>query len=66
MDCYYARDWAGALAKFRQSAELEPNIPGKTPGVSSNPSLVYQEITAHWQIEPPPDNWGGEYVMKEK
>jgi len=63
---YYARDWDGALAKFRQSAELEPNVPGKTPGVSSNPSTVYLDITAHYQHEPPPENWDGTYVMKEK
>ncbi|MDD3180150.1 MAG: adenylate/guanylate cyclase domain-containing protein, partial [Opitutaceae bacterium] len=44
LDCYYARDWDGAIALFGQSARLEPNIPGRTPGVVSNPSLVYMEI----------------------
>ena len=63
---YYARDWDGALALFAQSRELEFNIPGKTPGVVSNPSLVYLGITEHYKHEPPPENWDGVYVMKEK
>lgn len=63
---YYERDWDGALARFEQSKELEPNQPGKTPGVTSNPSLVYLGITEHAKHEPPPENWGGVYVMKEK
>jgi adenylate cyclase len=63
---YYARDWAGALALFARSKLLEPNIPGQTPGVVSNPSLTYLDITAHYQHEPPPENWDGVYVMKEK
>lgn len=66
MERYYARDWDGALALFRQSRDLEFNVPGKTPGVSSNPSLVYLDITEHYKHEPPPDNWDGVYVMKEK
>jgi adenylate cyclase len=34
--------------------------------VKSNPSLVYLDITAHYRAEPPPANWDGVYVMKEK
>ena len=63
---YRARDWDGAIALFRQSAELEPNVPGKTPGVAANPSLVYVEIASHCKIAPPPESWDGVYVMKEK
>ena len=63
---YFARDWAGAIALFEQSALLEPNIPGKTPGVVNNPSLVYLSITRHCQAEPPPENWDGVYHMTEK
>lgn len=63
---YYARDWERALGRFRQSERLEPNQPGKTPGVSSNPSLVYMGITEHYKHEPPPADWDGVYVMKEK
>jgi adenylate cyclase len=63
---YHARDWDGALAKFKESAGLEPNQPGKTPGVKSNPSLVYQEIVAQMKAAPPDEKWDGVYVMKEK
>jgi adenylate cyclase len=63
---YYARDWDGALALFAQSRDLEANVPGVTPGVMSNPSLVYLDITADYRREPPPENWDGVYVMKEK
>lgn len=64
---YYARDWAGALALFAQSRELEPNVPGKTPGVVSNPSLVYLDrVVPEAMEEPPAGDWDGRYVMKEK
>ncbi len=63
---YYDRDWAGALELFRRGADLEPNLPGKTPGVVSNPSLVFQGIVEHYLTDPPPEGWNGVYVMKEK
>ena len=63
---YYERDWDGAMALFRQSQELEPNQPGKTPGVKTNPSLVYLEITEGYKQEPPPADWDGVYIMTEK
>jgi adenylate cyclase len=63
---YYARDWERALALFAQSSELELNVPGKTPGVASNPSLVYIGITEQYKLVPPPENWDGVYVMTEK
>ncbi len=63
---HYARDWDGALALFAKSRELEFNVPGKTPGVVSNPSLVYLEITTHYKESPPPDHWDGVFIMKEK
>lgn len=66
LDCHYRRDWEGALAFFNQSKELEPNQPGVTPGVSSNPSLVYIKIVGRYQIAPPAEGWEGEYVMTEK
>ena len=46
--------------------ELEPNQPGKTPGVKTNPSLVYIGIAEDYKLEPPADGWDGVYVMKEK
>ncbi len=63
---HFARDWDGAIALFQQSAKIEPNIPGQTPGVVSNPSLVYIGITEHYKEEPPPEPWDGVYHMKEK
>ncbi len=66
LECYYRRDWAGAKSRFEQSSRLEPNQPGRTPGVSSNPSLVYLEIIEDYQDTPPPNDWDGVYVMKEK
>ena len=63
---YYARDWPGAVADFRRSCELEPNQPGKTPGVKNNPSLVYIGIAEQYAKSPPPENWEGVYVMTEK
>jgi adenylate cyclase len=67
LEKYYARDWAGAAALFAQSRDLEPNIPGQTPGVVSNPSLVYLEkILPETLEEPPSADWDGRYVMKEK
>lgn len=63
---YYERDWDGALAYFAQSAELEPNQPGVTPGVRTNPSRVYRDIIAQYKISPPPEVWEGEYVLRTK
>lgn len=66
LECHYKRDWAGALELFNQSAALEPNQPGVTPGVRTNPSRVYIDIVRVYQIAPPPENWDGEYVMTSK
>lgn len=63
---YHARDWQGALDGFGRSAELEPNQPGKTPGVKTNPSLVYSGIARKHLAAPPPPDWDGAYVMTEK
>ncbi|MDO8539372.1 MAG: adenylate/guanylate cyclase domain-containing protein [Opitutaceae bacterium] len=63
---YYAREWDAAIALFSQSAELEPNQPGKTPGVKTNPSHVYTSIAEDYKISPPAEGWDGVYVMKEK
>ncbi len=62
---YYSRDWDGAIAQFQQSAQLEPNVPEKTPGVRSNPSLVFLQTCQHYKAQPPPENWSGTYVMRE-
>jgi adenylate cyclase len=66
LEKYYARDWPGAIAGFQQSAELEPNQPGKTPGVKNNPSLVYLDIVDECLTTPPPEPWDGVRHMTEK
>jgi adenylate cyclase len=64
---YYARDWDAALALFAKSNVLEPNQPGKTPGVVSNPSLVYlTRVVEETRAEALPSDWDGRYVMHEK
>ena len=63
---YYARDWDGALDLFEQSAQIEPLVLGKAPGVKGNPSTIYINICHEYKKNPPPDNWDGVYVMHEK
>ncbi len=63
---YYARDWDGALALFAQSRDLEPCVPGRSPGVSSNPSIVYLDHVAKVKLAPPPPDWDGVFIMAEK
>jgi len=66
LEQYYRGNWDAATAMFEQSARLEPNQPGRTPGVSGNPSLVYLEIVESYRLAPPAADWDGVYVMKEK
>jgi adenylate cyclase len=63
---YLAQDWDGAEALFKRSAELEPNQPGKTPGVHGNPSLTLIGRCHYMREHPPAGTWEGVYVMKEK
>lgn len=64
--CYQARDWDGALERFAASAKLEPNQPGITPGVTTNPSLLYQKLVLQLRADPPAADWNGAYTMTEK
>jgi adenylate cyclase len=66
LEKFYARDWDRAVSFFKQSVALEPNQPGRTPGVKENPSLVYVGLVEHYKIAPPPPDWDGRYVMTEK
>jgi adenylate cyclase len=66
MTKYYAQDWEGALACFARSELLEPNVPGKTPGVTSNPSLVFRDRVRQFQETPPAAHWDGVHVAKDK
>jgi adenylate cyclase len=63
---YLAQDWGGAEALFKRSAALEPNQPGKTPGVEGNPSLTLIKRCHVMREHPPGPGWKGDYVMKEK
>ncbi len=63
---YYAQEWDAAIALFQQSSPLEPNQPGVTPGVKTNPSLVCIGIAEKYKIEPPAPGWDGRYIMTEK
>lgn len=64
---YYARDWDGAIELFTKSSALEPNQPGKTAGVSSNPSLEYiRKVVPETRAEQHSSDWDGRYVMHEK
>lgn len=66
LDKHYALDWDGAQACLEQSKEIEPNMPGVTPGVTKNPSMVYLDIVAGYRVNPPPEGWDGVHVMTEK
>jgi adenylate cyclase len=66
IECYLAQDWTGAEAEFTRSAALEPNQPGKTPGVESNPSLSLLARCRYMRDHPPAAGWDGVHVMKEK
>jgi adenylate cyclase len=63
---YHERDWDAARALFVQSGELETHLPGRSPGVSNNPSMVYQELTAKLKQTPPPADWEGVFTMSDK
>jgi adenylate cyclase len=63
---YFARDWDGAIAAFDRSEALEPNRPGQSPGVSTNPSLFFGERARYHKLNPPPKDWNGVYAMSEK
>jgi adenylate cyclase len=66
LERYQQRDWDGAIARFRQSAALEPEAAGKLASAPSNPSLVYIEIAECYKVQPPPADWDGSYLMTEK
>ncbi len=63
---YLEQDWDGAESFFNRSAQLEPNQPGKTPGVEGNPSLTLIQRCQQMRVHPPTAGWDGVYVMKQK
>ena len=63
---YQAMDWDAAERCFTQSADLETNQPGVTPGTETNPSPVMISRCQKLRIHPPETGWSGVYVMKNK
>jgi adenylate cyclase len=63
---YLAQDWDVARTFFERSSAVEPNIPGKTPGVESNPSIVMVDRCDYMKQHPPGAGWDGVYTMKSK
>jgi adenylate cyclase len=63
---YQVQDWDGAAAYFQRSSLIERQIPGVTPGVESNPSLVMIERCAEMSANPPGADWDGVYTMQSK
>jgi adenylate cyclase len=62
---YVAQDWDGAEALFLRSSKLEPNQPGKSPGVKSNPSLVFIGLCNSLRADPPGPDWNGVFILKQ-
>jgi adenylate cyclase len=62
---YYDQNFEDAIELFRQSARLEPNQPD-TPGISTNPSLIFIERCEYMMKNPPGRDWDGVYVMRQK
>jgi len=66
IDRYLGQDWDAASRHFVASAPLEPNLPGQTPGVETNPTLVMVKRCEELKHRPPGPNWDGTFVMKSK
>lgn len=66
LEAYFQRDWDRARDLFERSADLEPNQPGKTPGVTTSPSLIMMARCLSMKENPPEADWDGVYVMKTK
>ena len=63
---YLAQDFDGAIALSKKSHELEPNVPGRDPGVESNPSLWLASRCEYMKEHPPGEGWDGVFKMKDK
>ena len=66
MDLYLAQDFDGAIAMSKQTHALEPNVPGRDPGVESNPSLWLASRCEYMKEHPPGEGWDGVFKMKDK
>ncbi|MFK7828030.1 MAG: CHASE2 domain-containing protein [Oligoflexales bacterium] len=63
---YKDMKWDEAIAQFQVTLGLEyeryPDLKGK----KTNPSLVYIDRCKAYKENPPPDDWGGVYVLTSK
>jgi adenylate cyclase len=66
LDHYYQRDWDRAQTLFQRSAALEMLQPKKSPGVKTNPSLIYHQLIDKLRVAPPAGDWDGVTVMSDK
>ena len=66
LERFYARDWDGALEKFRASEPLEPHQVDPDAGIHDNPSRVYQILVEELRAQDPGPEWNGAYVMHAK
>jgi len=66
LQAYFAQKWDEARALFERASQLEPNQPGVTPGVTTNPSCVLMERCEAYKAAPPGADWDGVYEMKTK
>jgi adenylate cyclase len=66
IESYLAQDWGRAAELFAQSGRLEPNVPGVTPGVETNPSIVMVNRCQEMKTNPPGRDWDGVYKMSSK
>jgi adenylate cyclase len=57
LEAYRRRDWQGAISKFESVLSLQPE---------DKPSQLYRQRASHFAEQPPPENWDGVWVMKEK
>ena len=66
IELYLAQDFDGAIEMSKKSHELEPNVPGRDPGVESNPSLWLASRCDYMKEHPPGEGWDGVFKMKDK
>jgi adenylate cyclase len=57
LNCYFGREWAGAVRAFSEALALRPD---------DGPSRLFLSRTHTYLTSPPPDSWNGVFVMKSK
>jgi adenylate cyclase len=57
LECYRGQRWDAAIAAFSEVLRLNPN---------DKASSIYVDRSRHFADNPPPEAWGGEWVMETK